>query len=295
VVDLRRHQPPPRGLQQTYGQIVENYHEPWRGQELEDSAILWTDPEKMDETVARIKSQGSFLDLLAAGAFDFEIGPIPVRPSLLIKLFRIMFKGRRLPGDLPDGHRGSADSLDSLIQCLVSRKGLSPFIGFRDGDATAGSTVYPAEWEALDDIVSRHLAQLGISDKPIGTNFGSLSAPLVSAVATHFQAVLKKAKHDASLFCQTWKVEDQDNHWRLVYERDLHAPLVLRGQDGSARRANRVRIDVSPTVSARLATSADLPLRAWVFGKIHDWSVDNDVLTVQIRPIAVMRDYAHQL
>ena len=188
------------GLQQTYGQIVENYHEPWRGQELEDSAILWTDPEKMDETVARIKSRGSFLDLLAAGAFDFEIGPIPVRPSLLIKLFRIMFKGRRRRAIFPTAHRGSADSLDSLIQCLVSRKGLSPFIGFRDGDATVGSTVYPAEWEALDDIVSRHLAQLGISDKPIGTNFGSLSAPLVSAVATHFQAVLKKAKHDAVSF-----------------------------------------------------------------------------------------------
>ena len=295
VVDLRRHQPPPRGLQQTYGRLVEDYHEPWRGQELEDSAILWSDPERMDETVARIKSQGSFVDLLGAGAFDFEIGPIPVRFSLLIKLLRVMFKARRLPGELPDGHGGSAASLDALIQCLVSRKGLSPFIGFREPDATVGSTaVYPAEWEALDDIVSRHLTQLGISDKRIGTNFGNLSAPLVSAVATHFQAVLKKAKHDASLFCQTWKVEDADNHWRLLYEKDLHAPLVLRGQDGSARRANRVRIDVSPNANARLTTSADVPLRAWVFGKIHDWSVDNDVLMVQIRPIAVVRDYVHQ-
>jgi ABC-type phosphate/phosphonate transport system substrate-binding protein len=295
VVDLRRHQQPPRGLQQTYRRIVEDYHGPWLGQELEDGAIVWSDPKKMDETVARIKSQGSFLDLLAAGAFDFEIGPIPVRFSLLVKLFRVLFKGRRLPGDLPETHGGSAAALDSLIQCLVSRNGLSPFIGFRDADAAADSAaVYPAEWEALDDIVSRHLAQLGISDKPIGTNFGSLSAPLVSAVATHFQAVLKKAKLDASLFCQTWKVEDPDNHWRLVYERDLHAPLVLRGSDGSARRANRVRLDVSPRTKARLATSANMPLRAWVFGKIHEWSVDNDVLVILLRPIAVVRDYAHQ-
>jgi ABC-type phosphate/phosphonate transport system substrate-binding protein len=295
VVDLRRHQPPPKGLQQTYRRIVEDYHGPWRGQELEDGAILWSDPEKMDETVARIKSQGSFLDLLSAGAFDFDIGPIPVRFSLLMKVLRVMFKGRQLPGDLPDGHRGSAAALDSLIQCLVSRKGLSPFIGFREGDGAAGQTaVCPAEWEALDEIVSRHLQQLGISDKRIGTNFGSLSAPLVSAVATHFQAVLKKAKHDASLFCQTWNVAEPDSHWRLVYESELHAPLVLRDQNGSARRANRVRIEVSPETNARLSTSAEATLRAWVFGKIHSWSVENDVLMVVIRPIAVMRDYAHQ-
>jgi hypothetical protein len=31
-----------------------------------------------------------------------------------------------------------------------------------------------------------------------------------------------------------------------------------------------------------------------VFGKIHHWSVDNDVLMVVIRPIAIMRDYADQ-
>jgi hypothetical protein len=294
VVDLRRHQPPPRGLQQTYRRIVEDYHRPWRGQELEDGAILWSDSAKMDETVARIKSQGSFLDLLSAGAFDFEIGPIPVRFSLLMKLLRVVFRGRQLPGDLPDGHRGTA-VLDSLIQCLVSRKGLSPFIGFRDGNVATGRTaVCPAEWEALDEIVSRHLQQLGISDKRIGTNFGTTSAPLASAVATHFQAVLKKAKHDASLFCQTWNVADADSHWQLVYESELLAPLVLRDQDGCSRRANRVRIEVSPESSARLSTSAEATLRAWVFGKIHHWSVDNDVLMVVIRPIAIMRDYADQ-
>ena len=297
VVDLRRHQPPPRGLRQTYQCIVEDYHRLWGDKELEDGAILWSDSAKMDETVARIKSQGSFIDLLSAGAFDFEIGPVPIRFSLLMKLLRVVFRGRQLPGDLPEGYRGTA-ALDSLIQCLVSRKGLSPFIGFTEGDGTAGdTTACPAEWNALDDVVSRHLTHLGIADKPIGTNFGRLSAPLMSAVADHFQAILEKAKLDASLFCQTWNVTKPDSHWQLAYESDLLAPMVLRDETGSARRANRVRIEVSPENTenrARLSASSEANLRAWVFGKIYNWSVDNDVLVILIRPIAVMRRYAHQ-
>ena len=187
------------------------------------AADLWANRRELSRAVARPGTRGqrdpsdrsredgrnggadqvtglTFLDLLAAGAFDFEIGPIPVRPSLLIKLFRIMFKGRRRGRS---SRRPSRQRRFPRFADPVPRVAKGPVTVHRVPRRRRDRRLrHPAEWEALDDIVSRHLAQLGISDKPIRTNFGSLSAPLVSAVATHFQAVLKKAG-DASLFCQT--------------------------------------------------------------------------------------------
>ena len=68
---------------------------------------------------------------------------------------------------------------------------------------------------------------------------------------------------------------------------------MLRDPDGSAARASRVRIEVSPATNPRAFTS-ESKLRAWVLGKILTWSLEHDVLILKVRPIAVMRDYAHQ-
>ena len=40
----------------------------------------------MDEFVKELKTAGSFLDVVGAGGFDFNFGPMPVRFSILMKL-----------------------------------------------------------------------------------------------------------------------------------------------------------------------------------------------------------------
>ena len=49
----------------------------------------------MDDFVKELKTAGSFLDVVAAGGFDFNFGPLPVRFSILMKLAsRLINHGR---------------------------------------------------------------------------------------------------------------------------------------------------------------------------------------------------------
>ena len=72
AVDLRRRQPPPKGLHQTYQRMVETYHRPWREKEIEEGEILWSDPKSTDEFVKELKTKGSFLDLIRSGGVDYN-------------------------------------------------------------------------------------------------------------------------------------------------------------------------------------------------------------------------------
>jgi hypothetical protein len=101
ALDLRRRQPAPKGLQQTYQQMVESYHRPWREQEIEEGQILFCDPKGMDVFVRELKTAGSFLDVVKTGGCDFNFGPLPVRFSILMKLGSRLFSRRpQLSGDL---------------------------------------------------------------------------------------------------------------------------------------------------------------------------------------------------
>jgi len=43
-----------------------------------------------------------------------------------------------------------------------------------------------------------------------------------------------------------------------------------------------------------LSGASETPLRAWVFGKILNWSVEHGIVSLQVKPMAILRDYAHQ-
>jgi hypothetical protein len=190
---------------------------------------------------------------------------------------------------------GSVVALETLIQFLVCRRRMSPFVGFpeKTGDPSR-SPAWPIEWEALNDIASRHFQQLGICDKRVDASLGTQRSVLSAVVSTHFRGVIKKATRDASLFRQTWTVREPGTPARLDYEGEMASPLLLRNQNGSAP-ASRVRVEVNlPSGAVLSGTSADTPLRAWVFGKILNWSVEQGVVSLQMRPIAILRDYAHQ-
>src|SRR5262245_28732481 len=136
AVDLRRRQPPPRGLQQTYAHLVETYHRPWREQEIEEAEILWSDPKYTDEFVKELKTTGSALDVIRSGGVDFNFGPVPVRFSVLMKLGSHLFgRGAQISSDLIESSGvGNVAALDTLIQFLVRGHRLSPFVGFPEGN-----------------------------------------------------------------------------------------------------------------------------------------------------------------
>jgi hypothetical protein len=294
--DLRRRQPPPTGLQQTYQRMVEAYHRPWRDREIEEGEVLWCDPAYMDVLVRELKKSGSLLDIVQAGGFDFNFGPIPMRFSILMKLGSCLCRRRpQLAAELFEAAGGgNVAALDTLIQFLVCRRRLSPFVGFPEHAGGASrSPAWPIEWEALNDIASRHFQQLGICDKRVDANLGTQHSVLSPVVSAHFRGVLKKATHDASLFRQTWTVREHGTGTRLDHEAEMVSAVLLRNENGLTA-VSKVRVDVNLPSGAVPGTSADATLRAWVFGKILTWSMEHGTVSLQVRPIAILRDYDHQ-
>ena len=294
AVDLRRQQPPPTGLHQTYQHIVETYHQGWRTQEIDEGEVLWADPKYMDEFVKELKSAGSLVDLMQAGNLDFNFGPIPVKFSLLMMLGSRMIKRRpQFSSDLIEASAsGGSAALETLIQFLVRQRRLSPFVGFPDQPVIGcKAPACPIEWEALNDIVSRHFQKLGICDKRAETELGVESSALTSVVSTHFWSVLKKATRDASLFRQTWTLSAEGAQG-LVYEGELRSPLRLSHESGVAP-ASRVRVEVNVPAASLSRSSNDATLRAWVFGRILKWSVEHGTLFMQIKPVAIVKERAN--
>jgi ABC-type phosphate/phosphonate transport system substrate-binding protein len=302
VVDLRRRRPLPRGLHQTYDRMVEAYHRPWRGREIDEGAIVWCDPKYLDDFVKELKTAGSFLDLVQAGGLDFNLGPLPLRFSVLMKLgSRLISRRPQLSSGLfGTGDAGNVAALDALIGFLVRRRRLSVFIGLPESSEHGPQRpAWPIEWEALNDIASRHFRDLGICDKRVDANFGTgLSAAghsaLSAVVSNHFRGVVKRATREASLFLQTWDVREPGAADRLVYEGELRSALLLRDDNGAVQ-AGKVRLEVHLPPEAVLSrSSAESTLRAWVFGKILNWSVEHGTLSVRVRPIAVLKDNVDQ-
>jgi ABC-type phosphate/phosphonate transport system substrate-binding protein len=307
VVDLRRRQPPPKGLQQTYDRMVEAYHRPWRSREIDEGAIVWSDPKYMDDFVKELKTAGSLLDVVQAGGLDFNLGPLPLRFSVLMKLgSRLISRRPQLSSGLfGSGDAGSVAALDVLIGFLVRRRRLSGFVGLPESSHHGPQRpVWPIEWEALNDIASRHIRALGICDKRVDANFGAGPSgagcgaaghsALSAVVSNHFRGVVKKATREASLFLQTWDVREPGVADRLVYEGELRSALLLRDDNGAVQ-ASKVRLEVHLPPDAVLSgSSTESTLRAWVFGKILNWSVEHGTLSVHVRPIAVLKDNADQ-
>ena len=294
AVDLRRRQPPPTGLHQTYQRMVETYHRPWRTQEIDEGEILWADSKYMDEFVKDLKSAGSVVDLLQGGNLDFNVGPIPIRPSFIMLLGSRLFKRRpQFSSDLLEtSGAGGATALETLVQFAVSSRRLSPFVGFPETPVHGTRTpAQPLEWEVLNDIASRHFQQLGICDKRDDAELAIESHALTSVVSTHFLGVMKRSTRDASLFTQTWTLPEAGTAG-LVYEGELKSPLRL-SQEMASAPASRVRIEVNVPAASLSHASNDTTLRAWVFGRILKWSVEHGTLLLQVKPVAIVKDNAH--
>jgi hypothetical protein len=180
-----------------------------------------------------------------------------------------------------------------LIQFLVCRRRLSPFVGLPESCVGQSRTpAWPLEWEALNDIASRHFQRLGICEKRVEANLGSQRSILSGVVSNHFRGVIKKATHDACLFRQTWTVREPAAPG-LDFEGSLSSALSLSNQNGSAT-ASRVHMEVDlPAGSVLPGSSADAKLEAWVFGKILNWSVERGTVSLHVKPFAILRDYAH--
>src|SRR6185295_18303106 len=133
--------------------------------------------------------------------------------------------------------------------------------------------------------------KLGICDKRAETELAVESGALTSVVSTHFWSVLKKATRDASIFSQTWTLSAEGAPG-LVYEGELRSPLRLSHESGVAP-ASRVRMEVNVPAQSLSRSSIDPTLHAWVFGRILKWSVEHGTLSMQIKPVAIVKERAH--
>ena len=294
LVDLRRRQPPPVGLMETYQAMVEGYHRPWRDKDIEEGQIVWCDLDYMEEVVKEIRAEGSFLDDVRRGGYDFNFGPIPVRLSFLVRAGSRMISRR--PQDLL-GPRdaGVVAALETLISVLLGRGRLSNFVGFpevgRDGSRAPAK---PLEWEALNAIASRHFHSLGICDKPFDSHFGGVDGALSSVVSNHFRSVVKKATREISLFSQTWTIREPDAAGRLIYECDLCSALQLRDTNGPGQ-VNKVTLEIGlPSTAVLSHPTSGTTLRAWMFGKVFDSKLEHGALKLHLKPIAILKDDADQ-
>jgi ABC-type phosphate/phosphonate transport system substrate-binding protein len=293
AIDLRRQRPSPIGLRQTYERLVEAYHLPWIGRPVEEGAILWCDHDYLDELVKELKRTGSPLDLVQGGAADFNFGPIPIRFSLLMKVGARLFTRRPLlAADLVDCRQGGpVGALDALVQFLIYQGRLAPFVGLPEGAGDAARPpAWPIEWEALNDIASRHFERLGIGDARVDASLDGSTGALASVVSGHFLGVVRKAARDASLFHQTWTVREPGTPGRLVFEGRTRTALLVSGQSGSARTST-IRLEVTlPPAAVLPSDPGGSTLRAWVLGKVLTTIADGDVLALHVKPIAVLRD-----
>ena len=289
VVDLRRRQPPARGLRRTYERLVEAYHQPWLGRQVEEGAILLCDARSLDELVKEPKTTGALLDLVKTGGLDFNVGPIPVRLSLLMKLgSSALRRGAQLSSDLVESAGGgSVAALDMLLQFLVRQRRLAPFVGCPGGEADRSTPLaWPMEWQALNEMTALHFQDLGVCDRRADTSVDCGGAMFAQVVAAHFRAVLKRATREASLFRQRWRVDDA----LLTYETEIRTPLKL---GGGSWPITKVRIEVAlPATRAVALAQGESSLDAWVLGKMLNWSSEGGVLSLYMKPIAVLRDLA---
>ena len=291
LVDLRRRQPAPKGLLETYQQMVDGYHRPWREKEIEEGEIVWCDLDYMEDTVKELKAAGSFLEDVRNGGYDFNVGPIPVRLSFLVRLGSRL-GGRRSQELMGPRDAGAVTALDTLINFLVRGRRLSMFVGFPEpGRNQPSGPVQLTEWAALNDIASRHFHSLGICDKPVEADFGTVSGGLSAVVSEHFRRVVKKATREISLFSQTWSLVEPPGTGRLVYQCELRSALQLRDAN-SATPVNKVIVEVSVPQDAVLShSSSGSTLRAWVLGKILDTKSEHGTLKLNLKPIAILKDY----
>jgi hypothetical protein len=215
-----------------------------------------------------------------------------------MKLGTLVTHGTRYPGELIEATGvGSVPALDRLIRFLVNSGQLSPFIGFPETDSAGVSApAHLLEWDALNRIAARHFQDLGTSSKPVDVDLEAHTGALSTVVASHFVEVMKKGKHGASLFRQVWTIQGNGNGEhapRLVWQGRMSGVLQV---NGGRETASRLQVDVMVPAGSRVAAdpagSGRLP--AWVLGRIHDWSIENDMLLVQVKPIAILRNHAAQ-
>jgi hypothetical protein len=74
----------------------------------------------------------------------------------------------------------------------------------------------------------------------------------------------------------------------------LRSALQLRDPNGHAQ-VNNVTLEITLPAGAALSHAAsESTLHAWVLGKILDWKLESGALKLNLKPIAILKDYADQ-
>ena len=282
VLDLRRKRPPPVGFRQTYQALLDRYHERWRRQEIAEADVVWCSSE-VEQFIHQIQGD-------SAGTVDNNFSmnipgvPIEIKWPLVRRILRALFPSRLAPELIDPAAVGSAAALERVIQFLVVKRRLAPFMG------------RPAEWDALDEMASRNFAALTSAQKhsaerKMDAHVQRSSRALSALAATHFREVLQKCQRDASFFCQTWQVEKKKKGYRFTHQDLLDGEMRLAGEE-SAVRAIVLEFEVPPGAEMGEYQAAG-KLDAWLLGKVVKWSPSGENgsrhLSLSFKPLALLR------
>jgi hypothetical protein len=200
------------------------------------------------------------------------------------RILRKLFPSRFAP-DLRDlGVVGAAAALEGVIQFLVLKRRLAPFLG------------RPTEWEALDEMASGNFAALSGTKKPRGekkidAQLQRNSRALSALSASHFRDVLQKSQRDASFFFQTWQVEKSEKGYRIAHSADFDGEMRVTGEEGAVRD---MVLDFEIPAEADLSEyQAVGKMDAWVLGRSvkSSYAGDNGTrhLHLSLKPLALLR------
>ncbi len=286
VWDLRRHRPPPVGFRQSYQSLVDRYHQPWRVRQIDEAEVLWCHPE-IGKLIKKLRRDGWLAGLGDEAKVDIPVVPVRIPWAWLRRtLYRLFGRRLKLPPELLDPSDVENNvALESVIQTLVARRRLSPFLGS------------PLEWEALDEMTVHNFRGLDVGQGAAEARLQRDSRELSALAASHFREVMNHSKHDLSLFRRTWEVQGNGNGYHLTHRAALAADLRLAG-DLDAVSVLNVEFDV-PAGSSLSDYLSDQKLDAWLLGQwdgVRRTHGDNGLrrLCLRFRPVALLRDTSAQ-
>ena len=281
--------------------MVEAYHRPWRepgdrGRRRFSGVI----PKYMDDFVKEFKTAGSFLDVVQARRMRLQLR---TDPDAILDPDEARVAADQPPAAAVIGScseprdAGDVAALDTLISSSCAGVACRRSSGSRSrpGHGSRAAGLADRMGSVERHRVPAFSTRSGICDKRVDANFGAGHGALSAVVSSHFRGVIKKATREASLFRQTWNVREPGRPRRLVYEGELRSALLLRDDNGSAHGEQG-----APGSAACRPTRCcprivgDTTLRAWVFGKILNWSVEHGALSLHVKPIAILKDDADQ-
>lgn len=271
-VDLRyrlqpRVRPVPRTLPEMCASLAARVHRPWSQRTLTDANVLACNRPRVEEQIEDLKAQRLVPPAMGGVTrLAYSIGAgIPFAKGLSLEA------GRRFELVMDPTRVSNTLRLTALLQLLVGRQLLSPFVGV------------PLEWEGLNELARSILPDAEPGDVLIRHE----DETVIEFASRHFNRVLDDGMKQLSLLPGSWLVSRRDGRCLAQQHIPLPAHLTIGGTRISALRlefnvADEVEVPIDP--ESRL-------MKCWVLGKLVRATIDQEsasTLSLHLRTVALL-------